>query len=205
MLAFRGEEAKALDVLLLGLKKKDQAMALESSPELASWAQSTFASSSLGSLAQSARAKQLRTARNIMIIVGVLTMGFNGLLYSNAHNEVEKVVQKQIKALHDRGLIESQASVAQYRHRITLFCRIIYGSALAVGAVFIGLGIMVYRFPVPATVLGLVLYIGGAAIFGFLSPATLVQVAIFKIIVIVALVKSIHTAISYQRSLEQPA
>ena len=120
-------------------------MSSEPSPELPSLTQS-LSSSNLGSLAQSARVKQLKTARGIMIFVGVLTIAVNGFLYANAHNEVEQVVQQQIRQVHAHGLVEQQASVAEFRHRITLFCQLIYGSAVAIGAVFIALGLIVYGF-----------------------------------------------------------
>jgi hypothetical protein len=135
-----------------------------------------------------------------MIIVGVLTIGLNGFMFLNTHNEVEEVVKKQISDVRARGLIEDQASVEQFRHRVTLFCQLIYGGTVVLGVVFVVLGMMVYAYPVPATVLGLVLYIGAAAVFGFLSPATLLQGLLFKIIVVVALVKSVQAAIAYQRS-----
>jgi hypothetical protein len=175
-------------------------MSLEPSSELPSLGQSLPSSSNLGSLAQSARAKQLKTARAIMIIVGVLTIAFNGFMFVNTHNEVDQVVQKQIQELHAKGMMEVQASVEEFRHRVTLFCQMIYGATVALGVIFVILGIMVYTYPVPATVLGLVLYIGAAAIFAFLNPASLVQGVILKIIVVVALVKSIQAAVAYQRS-----
>lgn len=175
-------------------------MSLEPSSELPPLGQSLSSSSSLGSLAQSARAKQLKTARIILIIVGVLTIAANGFMYANTHNEVDQVIQQQIKDVRARGLLEDQASVAELRHRVTLFCQILYGSTVALGVIFIVLGVMVYAYPVPVTILGLVLYIGAAAVFGFLNPATLVEGVILKIIVIVALVKSLQAAIAYQKS-----
>ena len=54
-------------------------MSLEPSSELPPLGQDLSASSNLGSLAQSARAKQLKTARGIMIVVGILTVGVNGV------------------------------------------------------------------------------------------------------------------------------
>lgn len=175
-------------------------MSLEPSSQLPSLAQGATTSSNLGSLAQSARAKQLKTARIILIVVGLLTIGWNAVFLANTHKEVEGVVQEQLKTLHAKGMIEDTASVAEFRHRVTLFCHIVYGATILLGVVFVVLGLMVYAYPVPVTVLALVLYIGAAAIFGFLSPMTLAQGLIFKIIIIVALVKSIQAAVAYQKS-----
>ena len=174
-------------------------MSLEPLSELPPLGNSLSSSSNLGSLAQSARAKELKTARVILLIVGVLTIAANGFMYANTHNEVEQAIQQQIQDVRARRLVEEQASVAEFRHRVSLFCHIIYGSALALGVIFVILGIMVYAYPVPITILALVLYIGAAAVFGFINPATLWQGVILKIIVIVILVKSVRAAIAYQR------
>jgi hypothetical protein len=156
-------------------------------------------SSSLGSLSQSAREKQLKTARGIMIAVGILTVLFNGAFLTQVENNVDQQIQKELNNLHARGQVEDRAAVATIRSRAIRISQLILGSAVALGVVFIVLGALVKRFPVPSTVLGLVLYIGANAVYGYLAPEVLVEGVIFKIIIIVALVKSIQSAIVYQR------
>ena len=134
-----------------------------------------------------------------MVIVGALTIAFNGFMFLNARNDVDQVVQKQVQELHAKGMVEDRVAVEELRHRVILFCQMIYGATVALGVVFVILGLMVHAYPVPATVLGLVLYIGAAAIFAFLDPATLVQGVIFKVIVVVALVKSVQAAVAYEK------
>jgi hypothetical protein len=172
-------------------------MSPEPSPELPPLGDSLAVSSNLGSLAQSARAKQLKTARIILIVVGTLTAAINGFMYVNTPNEVNQVMQ-QLNAPQAQGL-EAQKAITEVRDRIALFCHIIYGATVALGVVFIVLGLMVYAYPVPVTVLALVLYIGATAVFGYLSPMTLAQGWLMKIIVIVVLVKSIQAAVAYQK------
>jgi hypothetical protein len=175
------------------------AMSTDSPSGLPPLENSLSASSGLGSLAQSARKKQLKTARWIMIGVGLLTVVVNGFQYSLINRQIEEEIQKQSTALRARGMQPDQKSVDEFRQRVSLIARYIIGSAIVLGVVFVILGILVYTYPVPATVLGLVLYIGAAAVFGVLAPETLVQGLIIKIIIIVALAKSIQAAVAYQR------
>jgi hypothetical protein len=161
--------------------------------------------SSLGSLSQAARGKQLKTARWIMIVVGILTVVINGVVFATIPAQVDAEIKKQVDDLHRRGQIEQQASVDEFRRRVTTITQLIVGAAIAVGVVFIVLGTLVKKYPVPATVLGLVLYVGCAAIFGYLDPTTLVSGLLVKIIIVVALVKAIQSAVAYQRDATAPA
>ena len=69
--------------------------------------------------------------------------------------------------------------------------------------VFVFLGISVYVFPVPCTVLGLVLYIGLIALAAVLDPTQIARGIIIKIVIIVAMVKSIGSAVAYQKEKQQ--
>jgi ABC-type siderophore export system fused ATPase/permease subunit len=79
--------------------------------------------------------------------------------------------------------------------------RLVYGGIAFLGVLFILLGFLVTRFPLPATIIALVLYLGSNAVLALLDPAVLVQGIIFKIIVVVCLVKALQAAIAYQREL----
>lgn len=157
-------------------------------------------SSGLGSIAQSAMKKQLKGAKTILIIVGLLTIGYNAVAFANAQKEVDDVFNKEIALIRNQGMEIDQAELKKAKDRTLLICQLIYGGAIALGVAYIVLGAMVYKSPVPATVLGLVLYIGGIAIFGYLDPESLARGFIVKIIVIVALAAAIRTAISYQKA-----
>lgn len=136
----------------------------------------------LGSLAQSTRNYDLGKTRNILLIIGGLTIAINGIMFANAVNEVREA-----------GIApEDQA-------RVVTIVRMIYGAAIAVGAVFVISAVLIRKFPVPLTILSLVLYVGATAGFAFLDPATLVSGIIFKVIIVVLLGKSVQTALAYQR------
>ena len=159
-------------------------------------------SSGLGSLAQSARGKQLKTARGIMLFVGILTILFNGFLFFNAENEVKKVTQDEARKA---GGAVHPAQVRDFEATVLRFCRLIYGGSILLGVVFVVLGIIVKKYPVPATAIALILYVGSMVIFAVLVPGSIASGIIVKIIIIVALIKSLTAAIAYQKEQQMSA
>jgi multidrug efflux pump subunit AcrB len=154
----------------------------------------------LGSLAQSARLKELNTARYILFFVGVVTIAINAYQFSNAEDEVDQVIQAEM-AQQGPGMEVDPAA----RDQFIGIVKMIYGGAVALGVVFLVLGAVIKKYPVPATVLGLVLYLAGTGVFAFLDPASLARGAILKIIFIVALVKAVQTAFAYRREQREQA
>jgi len=157
------------------------------------------ADTGLGSLAQSARGKQLKQARGILIAIGVLTLILNGgvlaLLFSQRTqlgNEINKVKAQP-------GMVVNQAKVKEAEDALRAGF-LGTGVGLGLGVIFVILGLMVKQYPVPATLLGLVLYIGAAVIFGLMSPATLIGAAIIiNIVIIACLIKALQAGIAYEK------
>lgn len=155
-------------------------------------------SEGLGSLAQSARSKNLSTARWVLIIVGVLTCGVNLLMLVNVANEADRAIEaERVKA--GPGAFIDPVKGKEVKETIIRFGQLLYGGSIVLGLVFIGLGLAVYQIPVAATVLGLILYIGGNLAFAALDPSNLARGLIVKIIIIVALVKAVQAAVAYER------
>ncbi len=86
-----------------------------------------------------------------------------------------------------------------------MIVRLVNGVAVALGVVFIILGVIVNRFPVPATIISLILYVGSALGFAALDPSTLARGAIIKIIIVVALIKAIQAALAYEKERQRSA
>ncbi len=152
----------------------------------------------LGSLAQSARSKQLNMARGILLFIGILTVIVNAVFFAMIEQQVDNEIQAEIRKLPP-GMAVNQAEVARLRETAISLSKLIQGGAIALGAVFIVLGLLVKKHPVPMTVTGLVLYIGAAVVFGFINPQTLYMGWIVKLLIIAGLVKSIQSAVAYQR------
>lgn len=152
----------------------------------------------LGSLSQGARKKQLNSARNTLIVVGILTLLVNIFLFFNAENEIDRAIDGEIKKAGPGAVID-QVQLKQAKEKILTGVRILYGGTAGLGLVFIVLGCLVYVAPVPIVITGLVLYIAANAIYGFLNPATLVQGLLFKIIIILLLARAVQAAFAYQK------
>ena len=153
----------------------------------------------LGSLAQAARTNQLKSARSILIAIGVLTLLVNGGLAIFARSLVDAQFDKEVQELNRKGMVIDPVKLADLKESSVRTTQLASVGFAALGGVFIAFGLLVYRYPVPITVSALALYLAGAAINAAFDPTTLVQGIILKIIVIVALAKAIKSAIAYQR------
>lgn len=153
----------------------------------------------LGGLAQSARSKEVRNARSILLVIGVLTLLMNGYLFSQAPDEVQVEIDKQIQAL-PAGQVAVPEKVAALKDEWVRATRAIYGGGVAFGIGFVILGALVAKHPVPCTIGGLVLYIGGYAVFGYLNPPSLTQGILIKIIIVGGLFKAMQAALAHQKA-----
>jgi hypothetical protein len=153
----------------------------------------------LGSLAQAARSNQLKNARTILIVIGVLMLGGYVAIFFGAQALVDGQVEKEVKELTQKGMAFDPGKLQELKESAVRATQLMAVGFMIMGALFIVFGLMIYRFPVPITVSALVLYLAFVAINGALDPTTLYQGLIIKIIVIVALGKAIKSAIAYQR------
>ena len=98
-------------------------------------------------------------------------------------------------------MIVDQGKVNEAKVQVVKVVQLVAGVTMALGVVFIVLGVLVYKIPVVATVLGLVLYVGAAILFGLFDPASLVSGIIIKIFIVIGLVKAVQSAIAYQKEM----
>lgn len=155
-------------------------------------------SSSMGSLAQSARLKELNSARWALIIVGVLVIGVNIFEMVNLRSLVREAFQKEIRNLGP-GAIVDQAQLRRLEDSAVRIGTIIGAGAIVLGVVFLILGLLVRRFPVPITITGLVLFLIYQGALIVLDINNLYRGIILKVIVLVVLVKAIQAAFAYQK------
>jgi len=153
----------------------------------------------LGSLAQAARGKQLNQARGILLFVGILTIIVNGIFLFLLPSQIKQGIDKETADARAKGMVVDQAKLEGIENQALVTGYAIQGIAIALGVVFVILGLIIKMFPVPVTVIGLVLYVLANIGFGILDPTTLARGAIFKIIIVVALAKAIQSAIAYER------
>jgi len=146
----------------------------------------------LGSLGQSARKGTLKQARGIMIAIGILTILANGFFFFMIPSQIEAEIKKagpNARINHD---VVNQIKIRN---------QVITGAAVAIGVVFVILGICVYKAPVACTVSALVIYLAAHIIFLIIAgaPEIILQGIIIKIIIVVGLAKAVQAAIAYQR------
>lgn len=165
----------------------------------------TDAGDGLGSLAQSARLGHLKSARSTMYFIGVLTLLINGGLLLTAKSRVESEINNEVRRLQGQGMEFDQAELAELTAAAVKKTQLVSGAATGLGVIFCVLGALVYKIPVPATVLALVLYVGAVAVFGLLDPETLTKGLIVKIIIVVGLGKAVSSAIAYEREQRESA
>src|SRR5512140_296677 len=102
----------------------------------------------LGSLAQSARAKELRSARNILIAVGVLTIIANIVFIGLASVQIDDALKA---ALQKQGISVAQVNPVKYnqaREAALRVCYLINGGGALLGVVFLILAAMIRSRPV---------------------------------------------------------
>src|SRR4051812_22438662 len=155
-------------------------------------------SEGLGSLAQSARTKQLKTARGILFVVGILTLVVNGALFFFAESIVKSQLDTEVQKIRAQGMMIDQVKLAQIQDQAVRATRLADGIALLLGVVFIACGALVYTYPVATTVTSLVLYLGAAAVYGVIDPMTLARGWWMKILVAFGLFKAVQAAIAYE-------
>jgi hypothetical protein len=152
----------------------------------------------LGNLAQSARSKQLSSARNIMLFVGIMTIVLNAIFFALVEGQVQEAIDKEIAKLPS-GMVADPVKVADVKGRAVRAAHLVDAGAIVLGLLFLGCAALVNTKPVPATITALCLYVGGAAVFGAIDPSTLATGIILKVVIVVALAKAVQAAIAYQK------
>jgi len=154
----------------------------------------------LGSLAQSAREKQLNQARWILIIVGILTIAVNGFLFVAAEAAVKAQIDKEVADLRaQRVMVIDQAELAKFQASATRLTRVVAAGMVALGGLFVFFGVILKKYPVPISVTSLVLYVGAAAGFAILDPSTLLKGIVVKVLIVFGLAKAVQAAVAYEK------
>jgi hypothetical protein len=152
----------------------------------------------LGSLAQSARLKQLNAARVIFCLIGAFFIGIHVYEYMNLDKIIDQQLQELIAQEVGPGMQVDQAKVDEVRQLMMTFATVADFVMIGIGVLYLLFALLVRKFPVTTTVVGLLLYLAYIGIFAFLQPMTLVQGYLIKIVIIVGLAKAIQAAFAYR-------
>lgn len=124
---------------------------------------------------------ELKNAKWILIVVGLINVALYVFQIINAQSEVDKLIAA--------GEIPAEAAES-----FLIGIRIFLGLFAAAGAAMTILGFGVLRFPRTCTVLGLLIYLGVSGINLLLDPAGIGRGIIFKILIIFGLFKAVSSA-----------
>jgi hypothetical protein len=154
----------------------------------------------LGNLAQAARGNQLKSARGIMLFIGVASFLVNAYFLTAARSNVEAEISKELGKMGSNFVVDPD-KLAEVKAQAIRTTQLMAAGGMLLGAIFVACGMMVEKHPVPITIAALSLYLGGNAIFGLMNPASLGAGIFLKVFIVIALFKAVQAAIAYQKEL----
>ncbi len=95
------------------------------------------------SLAQSARMKQLKSARTIMFLLGGLQLIFGLIIFGVSGTMAKSLVDEEVKKVQQQGMIVDQAKVAEVQQAQERGLKVTGAILLGIGALFITFGFIV--------------------------------------------------------------
>lgn len=165
---------------------------------MASTSADGFGSGGLGNLAQAARTSHLKSARGILLFVGITSALLNIGVATMAKSIVNEGIQRELEALPP-GMVVDEAKVEEIRTTAVRSTQLVSGIGAAIGVTFIILAFLVYAYPVPTTIASLVLYLGTIAGFGYHDPDTLTRHWLVKALIVAALFKAVQAALASEK------
>jgi hypothetical protein len=148
---------------------------------------------------QEARAKLLRKIRFMLVAMGVLMLVAYGFAFSTAKSDVKGAVEELAAQFQKRGTPVDPAQLKQIEAAAVWTQQWAAGVFLAVGVAYVVFGVLVFRWPVPITILALALYVISLAVIGLTDPQQLTSYPAIKVIIVVGLWRAFAAARSYER------
>ena len=135
--------------------------------------------------------KPLRSARRIMVAVGLVSVVIYGLIVAFA----EQAAALQARAARENGMAFAEDVVEEQAQHLKLA-----GLAGAgMGAMFLVFAALLRRMPVPATGCGLAMYVCKWAGAVSADPTLMYDGIVVKVLVTLSLAKAFFTALGYER------
>jgi ascorbate-specific PTS system EIIC-type component UlaA len=142
---------------------------------------------------QALRTRELKSARIILIVVGVIQLLFGAYSLFNLRAEFDKAVAAEVKTQGPGYVVDPELADAAFEEQKgTLYAA--NSVPLALGLVFIILSLFVYRHPVGVTLTGLILFILAHLGDAIVDPSSLLKGIILKVVFISILWKAYQSA-----------
>lgn len=144
---------------------------------------------------QKARAREIRSVRLILLIIGILHVMANLGTFFVLDRAVAAEIEAQRLAFEKQGVeVTDAALLAAGERRLRWLERVLTAGA-SLGLGFIVLAVLARRFPLPCSIAGVVLYLSATAIACYFDPATLTKGWIVKALIVAGLFKAIQSAL----------
>jgi uncharacterized membrane protein YwzB len=142
---------------------------------------------------QALRTKELKSARIILIVVGVIQLLFAVYALYNIRSEFDKAVAAEVRSQGPGYVVDPELADAAFEeNKATMYAA--NSVPLALGLVFLILSVFVYRYPVGVTLTGLILFILAHVGDAIVDPSQLFKGIILKVIFISILWKAYQSA-----------
>jgi len=115
-------------------------------------------------------------------------------------NEIDKQLDQEAAKIVQQGRMIDQVKFAEIKQAAKRVGHLIMYGVIGLGVLYIVFGLLIWKFPVPITIIALTIYVGSAVVFAILAPETLLAGIIVKVIIVAALVKAVQAAIAYQKA-----
>jgi hypothetical protein len=144
--------------------------------------------------------KDLRVARGVMFLVGLVTIVANLIFYFNAEENVARQVDKELGAIGGRANVapEKKEELRRLEEEAVQFTKIASAVFTTLGVLYLIFGCWIKKYPVATTVTALVLFITGNIVSAVFDPEMILKGIVIKICGIAALAKSIQAAIAFE-------
>jgi hypothetical protein len=145
--------------------------------------------SAMHNIRQTSQDNKVNGARWILIVVGLIQIGFSIF----AIIQSRKIVQNEARKFANQGILVDEDFA-------TRVIQLLNGGFLLAGVMFVILGILVKWQPILCTLAGLILYLVANIVAVLLNgPETMLQGLYIKIIVIFSLISALKAAFDYHR------
>ena len=142
---------------------------------------------------------ELKTARRVLIGVGILQILVNGMFMVVAKQSLKEAVDKALAARNLNRLVVNQNKLNAAEEAGLQRIYLIDGGFIAIGVIFIIAGFLMPKFPLQASLTSLMLYVGGAIAQYVFNPDSLdIGGIVFKGLVVVALFKAVQAGLAYR-------
>ncbi|HWB05093.1 MAG TPA: hypothetical protein VG796_18830 [Verrucomicrobiales bacterium] len=152
----------------------------------------TPASASLSPQNQAVWTKELKSARTILIVVGVLQILFGLFYLTQVKSQVEEASRKEIA--NSPGYVFDQQKFDEEFEKEKPMMYALASVPLVVGVFFLIMSALVFKFPVGVTLASLIVFVLVHAADAIYDPTAIARGIILKIIFLVVLWKAYQSA-----------